>query len=88
MSRSAPEYGNISCSPVRRQGRRTCTSQREDRAADNCGASFNNDKALGIGLAYGAADSYGWKGGICHVRVYKGYVLTDADVEALFNAKA
>lgn len=53
-----------------------------------CGASFNNDKALGIGLAYGAADSYGWKGGICHVRVYKGYVLTDADVEALFNAKA
>lgn len=53
-----------------------------------CAAPFSNDKALGIGLAYGASDSYGWKGGICHVRIYKGYVLTDADVTTLFNAKA
>jgi hypothetical protein len=53
-----------------------------------CAGSFSNDKALGIGLANGASDSYGWKGGICHVRIYKGYVLTDEDVAALFNAKA
>lgn len=50
-------------------------------------ASFSNDKVLGIG-----GDSGGytikWKGGIAHVRVYKGYSLTDADVGALYNAKS
>jgi hypothetical protein len=53
----------------------------------SCSASFSNNLILSIAMNYEYTSFYPWKGGIAHVRIYKGYVLTDADVDAIFDAK-
>lgn len=56
-------------------------------SANYTGISLSNDGLLCIG-GDGSGFVSKWKGGICHVRVYNGYALTEADVSALYNAKS
>jgi hypothetical protein len=58
-----------------------------DAFVADCAASFSNDRKFNVGLMDDGTDIYGWKGGIAHVRVYKGYVLTESDVATLIALK-